>query len=67
MTKLDKKVIEKSKKFIEKHQSLLVKYYLTQFLKKYDKICEYFYDFYEQLFDDLGLYNFNHNTFELVL
>jgi len=67
MTKLDKRVIEKSKKFIEKHQSLLVKDYLTQFLKKYDKTCEYFYDFYDQLFDDLGLYNFHRQTFELAI
>jgi hypothetical protein len=67
MSKLDQNIIEKSKKFIEKHQSFLVKDYLTQFLKEYDKTCKYFYDFYEQLFIDLALYNFNRNTFELVI
>ncbi len=67
MTTLDKKVIEKSKQYIKKHQSLLLKDYLSKFIKEYDKTCEYFYDFYNQLFIDLGLYNFHHNTFELVL
>jgi hypothetical protein len=67
MSKLDKKIIEKSKEFIEKHQSLLVKDYLSKFLKEYDKTCEYFCDFYEQLYIDLGLYNFHHRTFELVI
>ena len=66
MTKLDEKVIEKSEQYIKKHQLLLVKDYLTKFLKEYDKTCEYFYDFYDQLFDDLGLYNFHRQTFELV-
>jgi hypothetical protein len=42
MTKLNEKVIEKSKIFIEKHQLLLVKDYLTRFIKEYDKTCEYF-------------------------
>ena len=65
MTKLDKEIIEKTTKFIEKHESLLVKDYLTKFLKKYDKTCEYFYNFYEQLFIDLRLYDFHHRTFEL--
>jgi len=65
MSKLDEKVIEKSKEFIAKHQLLLVKDYLTKFLKEYDKTCEYFYDFYQELYIDLGLYNFHHRTFEL--
>lgn len=65
MSKLDEKVIEKSKEFIAKHQLLLVKDYLTKFLKEYDKTCEYFYDFYQELYIDLGLYNFHHRTFDL--
>ena len=55
MTKLDKK-------FIENHQLLLVKDYLTRFLKEYEKTCEYF-----TLFIDLDLYNFIHHTFELII
>jgi hypothetical protein len=65
MTKLNKEVIDNATKFIKTHQSLLLKDYLSSFLKEYDKTCEYFYDFYFTLFDDLGLYNFNHHTFEL--
>ena len=65
MSKLDKKVINKSKQYIETHKSLLVKDYLSRFLKEYDKTCEYFFDFYEQLSNDLGLYNFHRRTFEL--
>jgi len=67
MTKLDEKIIQKSEEFIKKHQQLLIKGYLTKFLKEYDKTCKYFYDFYEQLFDDLKLYNFYRQTFELVI
>jgi hypothetical protein len=58
MTKLNEKVIREFEIFIDKHQSLLVKDYLTRFIKEYDKTCEYFYDFYEKLFEDLELYDF---------
>jgi len=64
-TKLNKEVIENTKVYIKKHQDLLLKDYLTKFLKEYDKTCEYFHDFYLLLFIDLKLYNFYHNTFEL--
>jgi len=60
MSKLDEKIYRKT-------LTILVKDYLTQFLKEYDKTCKYFYDFYEQLFDDLELYNFHRNLFELVI
>jgi hypothetical protein len=67
MTKLNKKVIEKFKIFIENHQSLLVKDYLTIFIKEYDKTCHYFYDFYVTLFNDLRLYKFYRETFSLSI
>jgi len=67
MTKLNEKVIENAKKFIEKHQTLLVKDYLSKFIEEYDKTCDYFNDFYFTLFIDLGLYNFFHYTFELAI
>lgn len=67
MTLLDENIIEKSKKFIEKHQTMLVKDYLSNFLKEYDKTCEYFYNFYFTLFIDLGLYDFHHRTFVLCI
>ena len=37
----------------------------NKFIKEYDKTCIYFYNFYEQLFIDLKLYNFYRNTFEI--
>jgi hypothetical protein len=67
MTKLNKKIIKNSKKFIINHQNLLLKEYLNKFLKEYDNTCEYFYDFYFTLFIDLGLYDFHKRTFELNL
>ena len=67
MTNLCEKVIDKSKQFIEKHKTLLIKDYLSRFLKEYDNTCEYFYDFYEHLFDDLGLYNFHRQIFVLAI
>jgi len=57
MTKLNEKVIENAKKFIEKQQTLLVKDYLSKFIEEYDKTCNYF--------NDLGLYDFYRHTFEL--
>jgi hypothetical protein len=65
--KLDKTIIKKTKEFISTHQELLLKDYLTKFLKEYDKTCSYFYNFYEELFHDLQLYNFSHNPFELTI
>ena len=60
-------IIKKTKQFISSHQELLLKDYLTKFLKEYDKTCSYFYNFYEELFYDLQLYNFSHNPFELTI
>ena len=67
MSNLDESIIESSKKFIKEHFSLLVKDYLSKFLKEYDKTCNYFYEFYFRLFNDLGLYDFHRRTFQLVL
>ena len=36
-------------------------------MKKYDKTCIYFYKFYMQLYDDIGLYNFHRQLFGLVI
>ena len=44
--KLDKSIIKNTNEFISSHQELLLKYYLTKFLKEYDKTCIYFYNFY---------------------
>ena len=65
MTSINKDIIDKTKLFIEKHSLMLLKDYLSKFIKEYDKTCIYFYNFYEQLFIDLKLYNFYRNTFEI--
>jgi hypothetical protein len=64
-TELSKDIIKISKKFIKDHPKMLLKDYLTKFIKDFDKTCEYFYNFYEDLFDDLGLYDFRGRTFIL--
>jgi hypothetical protein len=67
MSKLNEIFISQTKQFIKKHSSILLKDYLTKFLKDYDNTCEYFYDFYFDLFNDLGLYDFHRQTFELTI
>ena len=37
------------------------------FLKNYDKTCKYFNMFYEKLYTDIGLTDFQGNSFILVL
>jgi hypothetical protein len=63
MTSMNKETINKTKIFLEKHSSMLLKDYLSKFIKEYDKTCIYFNDFYEALFKDLQLYNFHKNIF----
>jgi hypothetical protein len=64
-TKMSNELLQLSKKFIDDHQTMLLKDYLTKFIKDFDKTCKYFYDFYFTLFNDIGLYNFYRNTFVL--
>jgi hypothetical protein len=64
-TKMSKELLQLSHKFINKHPQMLLKDYLTKLITNFDKTCEYFYDFYEELFDDLGLYDFRGRTFVL--
>lgn len=67
MSKLNETFISQTKQFIKKHSSMLLKDYLTKFLRDYDNTCEYFCDFYFDLFNDLGLYDFHRQTFELTI
>ena len=60
-------IIKISKKFIKDHPKMLLKDYLTKFIKDFDKTCEYFYDFYEDLFDDLELCYFQGRSFMLSI
>jgi hypothetical protein len=64
-TSLPKDIIEESKIYIKNHLSMLLKDYLTKFIKQYDNTCLFFYDFYEDLFMDIKLYNFHRNVFVL--
>jgi hypothetical protein len=66
-TKMSKDIIKISKKFIKDHPKMLLKDYLTKFIKDFDKTCEYFYDFYEDLFDDLELCYFQGRSFMLSI
>ena len=63
-TKMSNELLELSHKFINKHQTMLLKDYLTKFIKDFNKTCKYFYDFYFTLFNDIGLYNFYRNTLQ---
>jgi hypothetical protein len=46
---------------------MLLTDFLNQFLKDYDKTCQYFELFYEDLFDDLGLTSFYKQSFVLFI
>jgi hypothetical protein len=45
---------------------MLLKFFLSFFLKDYDKSCKYFFIFYEILYRDIGLYSFHQNTFGFI-
>ena len=61
-----KQIIEDIKELIKTNPDMLLKDFLNFFLKDYDKSCKYFFTFYEKLYSDIGLYNFNQNTFGLI-
>ena len=64
-TSLTKDMIEESKIYIYNHSSMLLKDYLSKFIKQFDKTCLLFYNFYEDLYIDIKLYNFHRNVFAL--
>jgi hypothetical protein len=59
--------IDKTKDTIIKKPKMLLKDFLRKFLKDYDNMCEYFYIFYEQLYNDIGLTDFQGGSFVLLL
>ena len=61
------RIIEDVKKLISLHPNMLLTDFLNQFLKDYDKTCQYFELFYEDLFDDLGLTTFYKQSFVLFI
>jgi hypothetical protein len=60
-------IIEYIKKLVKLHPEYLLRDFVKSFLQKYDKMCKYFALFYEQLFDNIGLYNFHQKYFGLEL
>lgn len=62
-----KSIIRDVEKLLEKNPNYLLKDFIKSFIHNYDKTCKYFNIFYEELFDDIGLYNFYKNIFGLQL
>jgi hypothetical protein len=46
---------------------MLLKEFFSIFIKKYDKTCKYFIMFYEKLFNDIGLNDFQGGSVVLIL
>ena len=61
------KIINDIKKILLIKPDMLVTDFLSQFLKKYNKTCKYFFIFYEKLFKDLNLIDFYKQPFALKL
>lgn len=60
-------IIKATKKILKQNPNMLLKVFLSNFLRDYDKTCIIFYTFYRQLFDDIGLTNFYKYPFGLIL
>lgn len=61
------KLIKATDKLLSINPDFLLKDFLTNLLKEYDKTCTYFYIFYERLFTDIGLTDFRGITFSLSI
>ncbi len=59
--------IEKTKETIINKPKMLLKDFLRKFLKDYDNMCDYFYMFYEKLYNDIGLTDFQGGSFVLLI
>lgn len=51
---------------IEKNKENLLSQFLKLILKKFDKFCQFFESFYLDLAFDIGIKDFNHETFILI-
>ena len=60
-------LINATNKIITQYPEMLLKDFLTNILKEYDKTCIYFYKFYMKLYDEIGLYDFHRQLFGLVI
>ncbi len=61
------KLIEQTKEAKKTNPKILLKEFISIFLKNYDKTCKYFYMFYEDLYNDIGLTDFQGSSFVLML
>ena len=61
------KLIKATEKLLLTNPEMLLKDYLTNLLKNYDKTCDMFYIFYKELFHNISLYNFHREIFALKL
>jgi hypothetical protein len=66
LTKNDK-LIKAVVRLVKTNPNMLVKDFLTNFIRDYDSTCEIFYEFYEKLFVGLGLFGFYRYLFGLYL
>jgi hypothetical protein len=62
-----KSIIEDVEELVKLHPDYLLKDFIKSFLHEYDKTCKYFVLFYEQLFEDIGLFDFHQRYFGLEL
>lgn len=62
-----KTLINKVDEAIKTNPKMLLKDFINIFLKNYDKTCKYFNTFYEKLYNDIGLTDFQGGSFILIL
>ena len=62
ITKKDS-LINQTKDALKHNPNMLLKDFLSKLLEKYDKTCKYFNMFYEKLFNDIGLTDFQGGSF----
>ena len=60
-------LIKDVKQLVDLHPEYLLKDYIKNFLKKYEKTCKYFIKFYYNLFNDINLTDFYKQSFVLEL
>lgn len=60
-------LIKVTEHLIKEQPNMLLKQFLFNLLKDYDNTCKFFYTFYRQLYDDIGLKVFYKNQFGLIL
>ena len=60
-------LIKSTKRLLKEQPEFLLKKYLSNLLFYYNETCNYFYLFYNELFNDIGLYNFHKYVFILEL